>query len=144
MNLREALMAVLARDHRYSIQAYAFVFEALEYAKAEKRKAIPARKGRARPARAAEADGGPLHVTGQELSLAARDLALRLYGMMAPTVLSQWGLRSTSDLGEIVYNMIASGDLEKTESDSRADFDNVFDFEAAFCRDYAMVLDDPI
>ena len=42
------------------------------------------------------------------------------------TVLALWGIRSTSDIGEIVYNLIASGDLEKTPSDSRADFDNVF------------------
>ena len=40
--------------------------------------------------------------------------------------------RSTSDIGDIVYNLIAAGDLEKTESDSRSDFDNVFDFETAF------------
>lgn len=52
------------------------------------------------------------------------------------------GIRSTSDLGEIVYNLIASGDLEKAPSDSRTDFDNLFDFEAAFHRDYVLALDE--
>ena len=47
-------------------------------------------------------------------------------------MLAHWGIRSTSDIGEIVYNLIAAGDLEKTPSDSRSDFDNVFDFETAF------------
>ena len=56
-------------------------------------------------------------------------------------VLNQWGIRSTSDLGEIVFNLIASGDLEKTASDSRADFDDVFDFEAALRRDYVVPAD---
>ena len=45
---------------------------------------------------------------------------------------SSWGIRSTSDLGEIVYNLIAAGDLEKTPEDARADFDSVFDFDTAF------------
>ena len=50
---------------------------------------------------------------------------------MAITVLDEWGIRSTSDIGEIVYNLIASGDLDKTASDKRSDFDNVFDFAKA-------------
>ena len=58
------------------------------------------------------------------------------------TVLKQWGLRSTSDIGEMVYNLIASGDLEKTPKDARSDFDDVYDFEAAFRRDYVLALDD--
>ena len=58
------------------------------------------------------------------------------------TVLNQWGIRATSDLGEIVYNLIASGDLEKSPSDSRADFDLVYDFDVALRRDYVLALDD--
>ena len=46
-------------------------------------------------------------------------------------MLDHWGVRSTSDIGDIVYNLIAAGDLEKTPSDSRSDFDDVFDFETA-------------
>ena len=61
---------------------------------------------------------------------------------MALTVLGLWGIHSTSDLGEMVYNLIASGDLEKTPSDSRADFDDVFDFETAFRRNYVLTLDE--
>ena len=62
---------------------------------------------------------------------AVRKLALRQYGLLAATVLNHWGVRSTSDIGDIVYNLIAAGDLEKTPSDSRSDFDNVFDFDTA-------------
>ncbi|MFO0910070.1 MAG: Minf_1886 family protein [Isosphaeraceae bacterium] len=125
MSLRDDLANVLARDPRYSIHAYAFVFEALEYTKTMSRKAqgrLP-RRGR---------QVAPQHVTGQQLCEGARRLALEHFGMMALTVLNLWGLRSTSDLGEVVYNLIASGDLEKTPNDSRADFDNVYDFAEAF------------
>jgi uncharacterized repeat protein (TIGR04138 family) len=69
-------------------------------------------------------------------------MALAQYGYLARVVLRQWGLRSTSDLGEIVYNLIASGDLQKTPSDSRSDFDGVFDLEQALTRDFRLVLDD--
>ena len=71
------------------------------------------------------------HVTGRELCLAARQLALRHYGSLAMRVLAEWGIASTSDIGEIVYNMIDSGDLDKTPSDKRSDFDDVFDFATA-------------
>jgi uncharacterized repeat protein (TIGR04138 family) len=57
-------------------------------------------------------------------------------------VLNQWGIRQTSDLGEIVYNLIRSGDLEKSPNDSRADFDHVYEFEEAFRRDFVLALDD--
>lgn len=135
MSLRDDLAGVLARDPRYSIHAYAFVFEALEYTKRTRRKA------RARDRRTPKLDYSQ-HVNGRELCEGVRDLALKQYGLLAVAVLGQWGLRSTSDIGEIVYNLIASGDLETTPQDSRADFDGVFDFEAALRRDYVMPLDD--
>jgi uncharacterized repeat protein (TIGR04138 family) len=131
MSLRDDLAGVLARDPRYSIHAYAFVFEAISHTK----------KIRAR-ARAKGRRSAPRHVTGQQLCRGACALALAHYGLLAKVVLRQWGIRSTSDLGEIVYNLIASGDLEKTPADSRSDFDGVFDLEQALARDFRLVLDD--
>jgi len=139
MSFRDDLAGVLARDPRYPIQAYAFVLEALEFTKKEKDEKRRA-EGRVRP-RSKRAPHSR-HVSGRELCEGARRLALNHYGLMSMTVLALWGIRSTSDFGEIVYNLIASGDLEKTSSDSRTDFDNVFDFEAALRRDYVMALDE--
>lgn len=135
MSIRNDLAGVLARDPRYTIQAYAFVFEALEYAKSLKKRS----QGRSRRTRAAAISR---HVNGRELCEAARVIALECFGLMALMVLSQWGIRSTSDIGEIVYNLIASGDLEKTPEDARSDFDNVYDFEQAFRRDFVFDLDE--
>ena len=136
MSFRDDLAGVLARDPRYSIQAYAFMFEALEHTKALRRKA----RTQSGPKRRRSGDVSQ-HVTGRELCLGARDMALRHYGLMALAVLHQWGIRSTSDIGEIIYNLIGSGDLEKTPADSRADFDDVFDFEDALRRHYVVPLD---
>jgi uncharacterized repeat protein (TIGR04138 family) len=133
MSIREELARVIARDPRYTIEAYAFVLESLNLARHLKLKA-QARRDRPRPSRSRKKGAGeapPMvsgHVTGRELCLAARRLAIRYYGIMAITVLDQWGIRSTSDIGEIVYNLIASGDLDKTPTDKRSDFDDIFDF----------------
>jgi uncharacterized repeat protein (TIGR04138 family) len=137
MSLRDELAGVLARDPRYSIHAYAFVFEALEYTKKLKKRA----QARIRP-RARRTTAKMRHVTGRELCEGARLLALANYGLLAMAVLNKWGIRATSDFGEIVFNLIASGDLEKSPSDSRADFDHVYEFEAALRRDVVLALDD--
>ena len=123
------LAGVLARDARYALQAYEFVFEAIEYAKRLKKQAAgkpdASRAGRAcHPARAA--------------SQAAATWRCATMDRSRSMVLNQWGIRSTSDLGEIVFNLIASGDLEKTPTDSPGDFDDVFDFETAFRTTFAI------
>ena len=138
MSLRDDLAGVLARDSRYTIQAYAFVFEALEHTRHLRR--LARAKVRSRRARQAASVSG--HVTGRELCLGLRDLALKQYGLMTITVLAQWGILATSDVGEMVYNLIASGDFEKTPGDARSDFDDVFEFDDAFRRSYVMALDD--
>ena len=136
MSLRDELAGILVRDPRYSIHAYAFVFEAIEYTKSLKKR-VQART-RPRGQRASKSR----HVTGRELCEGARLLALTHYGLLAMAVLNQWGIRTTSDFGEIVYNLIASGDLEKSPSDSRVDFDQVYEFEDALRRDFVLALDD--
>jgi uncharacterized repeat protein (TIGR04138 family) len=136
MSLRDELAGVLARDPRYSIHAYAFIFEAIEYTKDLKQRVQARTRPRARRTLKSR------HVSGRELCEGARLLALAHYGLLAMVVLNQWGIRATSDLGEIVYNLISSGDLETSPTDSRADFDRVYDFETALRRDFVMVLDD--
>ena len=55
---------------------------------------------------------------------------------MARLVLDRMGIRATSDIGEIVYNMIRIGEMRKSKSDRREDFDDVYDFEQVFDRDF--------
>lgn len=72
------------------------------------------------------------HVSGQQLCLGLRDLAVQRYGLLARTVLGRWGVRKTDDLGTLVYALIDRGELRASENDSIDDFKGVFDFAEAF------------
>jgi uncharacterized repeat protein (TIGR04138 family) len=120
---------LLKEDRRYKIDAYAFVFEALNYA--HNRLGM----GTDRPAEIEEEpeEGSgretERHLTGQQLCEAIRLYALEQYGYMAKTVLNSWGVTKTGDFGEIVFNLIGIGQMRKTPDDRREDFDDVFDFD---------------
>lgn len=74
----------------------------------------------------------PRHISGQELCKAVRDLAAREYGLMAREVLNAWGIDSTGTIGRIVFALVDAKKMTKTEEDTLADFDRVFDFEESF------------
>lgn len=80
--------------------------------------------------------GEPRHISGRELTEGCRDLAIERWGLMARSVLEYWGIRSTRDLGAIVFALVECGVLVKQEEDSLCDFDDVYDFEQVFERDY--------
>jgi uncharacterized repeat protein (TIGR04138 family) len=125
---------LLEEDRRYPFEAYVFIFEALHYAQNE------LNMGADQPSDVAaesptDDESGPAaehHVTGQELCEAIRRYALEQYGYMAKTVLNNWGLHTTGDFGEIVFNLIRIGQMRKTPADTRVDFDNLYDFDVAF------------
>ncbi len=78
----------------------------------------------------------PRHISGHELSVGVRELAMDRFGPMARTVLEHWGVHSTRDLGEMVYTLVECGLLVTQEGDSVEDFAGVFDFEEAFEQNY--------
>lgn len=80
------------------------------------------------------------HVTGQQLCLALRDLAIQRWGWMARIVLAHWGVYSTLDFGKIVYALVENQVLSTQPSDSIRDFERVFDFREAFDRNYRIDL----
>jgi uncharacterized repeat protein (TIGR04138 family) len=129
------IVALLRQDRRYPIEAYAFVFEALNYAQnvLEMGSQHP---GEPVGGRGEEEEAAQRHVTGQELCEAIRRYALQQYGYLAKTVLNNWRIHSTSDFGEIVFNLIRAGQMRKTPSDQRQDFDGVYDFDTAFRQDF--------
>ena len=110
------LQDIIERDPRYADEAYVFILDTL-------REVI-------------EGLQEVRHVTGQELSEGCRRRALELYGPLARSVLEYWGIKTTADFGEIVFNLIKAKQLTKTENDSKEDFRDVFDFEEAFDRQY--------
>jgi uncharacterized repeat protein (TIGR04138 family) len=86
--------------------------------------------------------GGPSmmnrHVSGQQLCWAIRDAALERWGLMARSVLTRWNIRSTEDIGEIVFALVDNDWLQKQPHDSIEDFHNVYHFEEAFDRTYEL------
>ena len=132
-----AIVKLAQEDKRYKVDAYIFVFEALNFAQDELNMG---REGPSEPVAGAgaggEAEGTGRHVTGQELCEAIRRFALKQYGYMAKPVLNSWGVSSTRDFGEIVFNLIGVGQMRKTRDDRREDFDGVFDFDAAFVEQF--------
>ncbi len=130
----DVFLKLLKMDRRFSLETYRFVNEALEYAQRlgfGKEAATENRDG------AVDAEEVANHVTGQDLSRAAKDWAVLQYGMMAKTVLARLGLRKTRDFGDAVYNMIEVGLMSKTPEDSVEDFDDVFDLGAELDRAFA-------
>ena len=133
------LVKLLTEDRRYKLEAYQFVGSGLEYAQKQLKLGTPGpRKGRRKRQELELADERPLHVSGQDLCHALRQLAHEDYGYLAKLVLASWGVHRTSDFGEIVFNLIKIGRMSKSEGDRRSDFDNVFDFDQAFVRDFVI------
>jgi uncharacterized repeat protein (TIGR04138 family) len=72
------------------------------------------------------------HITGEQLCLGLRDLAVERYGGLARTVLEHWNVRTTEDFGRLVFALIDAGVLRKTDEDRFEDFIGVYDFDEAF------------
>lgn len=136
------LAEIANNDGRYSVDAYIFVQQSLAFAQFE------LGMGRPRPFGVDEADDldeppPEAHLTGQQLCEAIRLYASELYGLMAKVVLNSWGIKSTSDFGEIVYKLIEVGEMTKSDADRREDFDDQYDFQEAFQRDYEITMLEP-
>jgi len=117
VNFEEVAEQIIAKDPRYQREAYLFLRDALDHTQKQFAK---------------ESKGQVRHVTGKELLHGIRDYALQQFGPMTLMVFEEWGIRSCEDFGEIVFNMIDSGLLAKTDKDTRADFARVYDFDNAF------------
>jgi uncharacterized repeat protein (TIGR04138 family) len=117
LTFRDGIMdRIRLRERRYDERAYLFVLAALEFCqqRLEERR----------------------HITGQELAEGCRDLALERFGVMSRLVLEHWGIRSTADIGHIVFALVELGMLLSQPTDTPEDFRDVFDFDQAFERDY--------
>lgn len=159
------LLKLVQKDHRYSLDGYLFVLESLTFAQQtlgmgeepaggedvdpvagppveEGPSDQPAGGGAGKRTRAGKPRKrrAERHLTGQQLCEAARVYALRQYGYLARTVLGTWGIHKTDDIGEIVYNMIAIGQMRKTRKDRREDFNDVYDFSEALSRDFSFAM----
>ncbi len=113
----ESIDAIRATDDRYAREAYLFLRDALEDTTKRRRKS-----------RKEETSD----VAAPDLLDGFRVYALKEYGPMARTVLDYWGVRSTSDIGNLVFNLVDANVFSKTDRDTAEAFAEGFDFDAAF------------
>ena len=112
------------RQSAYHSNAYQFVFAALQHA-----------QGHLGRDRSSEHTG---HVSGRELLAGIRELALEHFGLMTLSVFSAWGVCGTGDFGKIVFELIESGKMRKTDDDQLEDFVDVYDFHQVFDAEYEL------
>jgi uncharacterized repeat protein (TIGR04138 family) len=115
---QEAVDKVVKEDTRYSAEAYVFLRDALEATLKRRKKA---RK-----------EATPSHVGAAELLDGFRMHGLQEFGPMAITVLNYWGVRSSEDVGNMVFNLVGAGIFGKTEEDTIESFREGYDFADAF------------
>jgi len=114
------LSAHVIESSEYPIEAFTFVQEGLRHTVD------------ALARNADHLDASARHVSGRELCMGLRDYALAQYGLLARTVLEQWGIERTDDFGAIVFAMVEAGLMRASEDDSAEDFCGVYHFDTAF------------
>jgi len=123
--MKKTLEEISRQDGRYDVKGLKFVFDGLGHT-----------IRRIRQAEEEEDMDRPRHITGAELAEGIAQLAIERWGLLAKMVLNHWGLKTTRDIGEIVYLMIENNWMTAQESDRIEDFDNVYDFEEVFEKQY--------
>ena len=118
------LETICERDSRYKMDAYEFVMESLSFTQKKFRRSK--------------------HVSGQELLDGMKELLMQKFGPLTMTVLEHWGIHSTEDFGNIVFNLVENRVLSKTDEDSLENFRNVYSFEEVFQHGYRKDLEKKI
>lgn len=107
---------VETKDPRYKEDAYHFAMEALSYAQKKYK--------------------NPKHVSSRELLSGIKELLPKKFGPLTLSVLDYWGIRSTEDFGNIIFNLVDNRVLTKTQDDSIEQFRDGFDFTEVFTEGY--------
>jgi|SRR5262245_53969834 len=108
-SLWDAVDRIRDTDPRFRREAYGFVMLALGIAA----EALPPER-RADPVRR--------HLTALELLQGMVTLAQREFGPMAPTVFREWGIHTSADVGELVFQLVENQHLSARPEDRREDF----------------------
>jgi uncharacterized repeat protein (TIGR04138 family) len=106
---RDAVDELRERGSRFAREAYVFVVAAL----GETVRALPTKR---------LADPVRRHLSGQELTAGVVRIAREEFGPLAPMVFLEWGVRATEDIGSIVFELVAAGQLNARPEDTMADF----------------------
>jgi uncharacterized repeat protein (TIGR04138 family) len=126
------ILELCRKPPHFAYEAYEFVSEAVSFTQQ-------------RLGRGADTDEdaeGDRHVSGAELLRGVCDLAIVSFGMMAPVVFKQWNVKTTDDVGRIVFDLIGVGCLSKSDRDTPEDFHDLFDLRQTLTDGFELTLDD--
>jgi len=121
--MRLSLEQIARLDDRYSYLAIDFVHTGLGHT--ARRKYANSQHG-----------DMPSHISGQELSRGLAELAQEKWGRLAKLVLNHNGIYTTRDFGEVVYLLIEHNWMYARPEDKIEDFDDVYDFEEIFEKNF--------
>lgn len=108
-------------DSRYKSDAYEFLMEALAFTQRRYKRYK--------------------HVSGVELLEGIKQLLMQKFGPLTLLVLKHWGIKSTEDFGNIVFNLVDNKILSKDSEDNIDSFQNGYDFNEVFDRGYRKQLE---
>lgn len=128
------ILELCRRPPHFAYEAYDFVCDAVTHTQE--------RLGRADLVPGPDDPPDEQHVSGAELARGLCELAVREFGMMAPVVFRQWNVRTTDDIGRMVFDLIDVGRLSKSDRDSPEDFRDLFDLPRALADGFQLTLDD--
>ena len=123
----KSIEQIIREDGRYPLEAVQFVREGLNHTI---QMFFPDKE-----------PGQRQHVGGTQLCEGIRALAVNRWGLMARSVLKSWNITTTRDFGEIVFLLVNSGWMQKEDQDMIDDFENVFDFEEAFEKQFKITFE---
>lgn len=106
---RDSFADIVQKDDRYAPRAYALLMDVVHYL-----------------------SDGEKQVRASEIMDEFRNRTLDQYGPMSYRVLTEWGLESCADLGEMMFNLVEGHRLNKDEDDTPEAFTDGFDFKEAF------------
>lgn len=99
---------IVAKDSRYDARAYALLMDVVRRREEE----------------------------GFDLLEEFRETALDQYGPLAYTVLTEWGVACTEDIGEMMLNLAEARRVKRNEGDTPESFVGGYDFREAFLGPY--------
>ena len=100
---------ITGKDSRYDARAYALLMDCVHFLGKERG-----------------------HMSSYDVMHEFKERALDQYGPMAYTVLTEWGVTVTEDIGEMMFNLVEFRRVRKDEDDHQDDFRDGFDFKEAF------------
>lgn len=106
---------IVAKDPRYNARAYALLMDVIHYL----------------------GEGGK-HMSSVDIMEEFKERALDQYGPLTYTVLTEWGLKRTEDLGEMMFNLVEGRRVRKDENDTPESFAGGYDFKEVFKGPYAI------